>query len=157
MGGGHGPVIQGNPNNIEEADADLSLRIRSIELIKHNPQLFYLDFFNWQNHYEIAGGAKTVLFGLIGGQLSLMYFMASRRSQPYNFYVNLHQGFFRYLAGFGVGGAFGFNKFGDRQRLHNAWVAERLRRRYPESKDLHATNLWQYKGVAAAYSFYNWR
>jgi len=27
-------------------------------------------------------------------------------------------------------------KFGDRQRLHNAWVAERLRRRYPESLKL---------------------
>ena len=35
MGGGH--HIAGNPNNIKEADADLSSKIRGIELIKHNP------------------------------------------------------------------------------------------------------------------------
>ena len=157
MGGGHGPHIHGNPNNIQETDEELSYRIRSIELIKHNPQVFYLDFFNWQNHFDIAGGNKTLLFGLIGGQLSLMYFMAGRRSQPYNFYVNLHQGVGRFILGFGLGSAFGFNKFGDRQRLHNAWVAERLRRRYPDSKGLHAHDLWQYKGVHASHDFYRWR
>jgi hypothetical protein len=32
-----------------------------------------------------------------------------------------------------AGTAVGYLKFGDRQRLHNAWVAERLKRRYPES------------------------
>lgn len=35
--GGHGTAIHGNPNNLKEEDADLSSRIRSIELIKHNP------------------------------------------------------------------------------------------------------------------------
>ena len=37
MGGGHGPTIVGNPANIKEEDADLSGKVRSIELIKHNP------------------------------------------------------------------------------------------------------------------------
>ena len=35
--GGHGPVIIGNQSNIKEEDADLSSKIRPIELIKHNP------------------------------------------------------------------------------------------------------------------------
>ena len=35
MGGG--PKIAGNPANIKEEDADLSSKIRPIELIKHNP------------------------------------------------------------------------------------------------------------------------
>ena len=48
--GGHGPVIHGNPNNIKEDDADLSSRIRDVNLIKHNPQLFYLNFFDFNNH-----------------------------------------------------------------------------------------------------------
>ena len=88
--GGHGPVIHGNPSNIQENDADLSSRIRNIELIKHNPQQFYVNFFDVRNHYEIAGGASTCAFALVGGWLSLAYFMGGQRTKPYNFYVNLH-------------------------------------------------------------------
>ncbi len=47
-------------------------------------------------------------------------------------------------------------KFGDRQKLHNAWVAERLRRRYPASKSLTAHDLWQFKGIKATHDFYRW-
>jgi hypothetical protein len=50
----------------------------------------------------------------------------------------------------------GYMRFGDRQKLHNAWVAERLRRRYPESKDLHPTDLWKFKGVNPHHHFYKW-
>ena len=35
--GGHGHHIYGNPNNEKEEDGELSSKIRSIELIKHNP------------------------------------------------------------------------------------------------------------------------
>ena len=56
-----------------------------------------------------------------------------------------------------VGGGLGYLQWGDRQRLHNAYVAERLRRRYPESMSLAATDLWQYKGVPASHEFYRWR
>ena len=142
MGGGHGPAIHGNPNNIKEDDADLSSKIRSIELIKHNPQIFYLSFFDLNNQYQIIGGAKTCAFALIGGWISLAYFMGGQRTKPYNFYVNLHQGFARFAFGSLLGAGFGYSKFGDRQKLHNAWVAERLRRRYPESKALHASDLY---------------
>ena len=44
MGKEHGPAILGNPNNIQEADADLPARIREIDLVKHNPQVFWLEF-----------------------------------------------------------------------------------------------------------------
>ena len=155
--GGHGPAIHGNPNNIQEDDATLSQKIRSIELIKHNPQLFYVNFYDLNNHYQIAGGAPTVGFAALGGYLSLSYFLGGQRTKPYNFYVNLHQGFARFALGAVLGAAFGFYKFGDRQRLHNAWVAERLRRRYPEAMALHAHDLWQFKGVEATHEFYRWR
>jgi len=75
-------------------------------------------------------------------------------ARPANFYFNTHQGFGRFFAGAIIGLGVGYMKFGDRQRLHNAWVAERLRRRYPESMSLHATDLWQYKGVHAAHEYY---
>lgn len=72
----------------------------------------------------------------LGGFLSLVYFRAGRATQTYNFYHNLHMGFYRIMFGSLIGGGVGYIKFGDRQRLHNAWVAERLRRRYPESMTL---------------------
>ena len=79
------------------------------------------------------------------------------RYRPYNFYVMVHQSFARFAFGAIVGGAWGFLKFGDRQRVHNAWVAERLRRRYPESMNLNVADLWQYKGVPATQEYYRWR
>ena len=93
----------------------------------------------------------------IGGFASLMYFKAGQATRPYNFYMNLHNGFVRLLFGSFIGGAIGYNKFGDRQKLHNAWVAERLRRRYPEAMSLTTANLWQFKGVTASQEFYRWR
>jgi len=77
-------------HNIKEEDAELSQKIRSIELIKHNPQLFHVDFWNLNNHFEIVGGWKTLSFAVIGGWISLSYFMGGRRGKPYNYYVNLH-------------------------------------------------------------------
>ena len=65
-------------------------------------------------------------------------------------------GMSRVVLGLTVGSWVGYMKFGDRQRLHNAWVAERLMRRYPEAKDLNAKDMWKLKGVRAAHDFYKW-
>ena len=62
----------------------------------------------------------------------------------------------RVVLGFVVGSVIGYLKFGDRQRLHNAWVSERLRRRYPESMDLKVSEVWRFKGVKADHEFYRW-
>ena len=68
MGGG--PKIVGNPENIKEADAELSSRIRPIEFIKHNPQLFHMNFFDVSQQYEILGGYKTLAMQLLGGVMA---------------------------------------------------------------------------------------
>ena len=132
-------------------------RIRSIELVKHNPQAFYLNFWDLNNHFAIVGGLKTLSLAAVAGLVSLTYFKAGLATRPANFYVGLHQGFLRFLFGASLGGAAGYLKFGDRQRLHNAWVAERLRRRYPESMGLTTSDLWQFKGVPATQEYYRWR
>ena len=119
--------------------------------------MFYLSFYDLNNHYQIAGGAPTFILAGVGGWISLMYYIGGARTRPYNFYNQIHQGFGRFMFGAALGTAFGYNRFGDRQRLHNAWVAERLRRRYPESKSLNLTDLWQYKNVEATQEFYRWR
>ena len=155
MGGG--PKIIGNPENIKEEDAELNNRIRPVEFIKHNPQLFHMNFFDVSQQYEILGGYKTLTMQLLGGVLAFAYFRGGRATRSYNYYMDVHGGMFRAFFGATVGTGIGYLKFGDRQKMHNAYVAERLRKRYPASLDLHTTDLWQYKGVQASHSFYQWK
>ena len=107
--------------------------------------------------YEISGGFKTAMTGLVGGTFAVQYFLGKRATLPYNWYINLHMGMFRFVFGAVLGLTAGYLKWGDRQKLHNAYTAERLRRRYPESMTLTTTDLWQYKGVHAAHPYYGWK
>ena len=105
--------------------------------------------------YAILGGAPTLVLGGLGAAGSLAYYQAGGVSR--NFYINILRSSGRILLGLSLGLALGYNKFGDRQTLHNAFLAERLRRRYPESMTLHQTDLWKLKGVSAPHDFYKWQ
>ena len=101
-----------------------------------------MSFWNLGNMYEILGGAKTCFLSVVGGTVATQYFLGKRSLMPYNFYINVHMGMGRFAFGALVGLGLGYMKWGDRQKLHNAYTAERLRRRYPESMDLHTKDLW---------------
>ena len=107
--------------------------------------------------YEVLGGGKTCFAAVIGGATSTQYFLGKRATMPFNYYINLHMGMMRFAFGAVLGLGVGYLKWGDRQKLHNAYVAERLRRRYPEAMNLKTTDLWQYKGVEAIHPFYDWK
>ena len=107
--------------------------------------------------YDISGAANTFAFALVGGFISYIYFKNGRATKPFNYYVDLHMGFGRFMFGSAIGAGLGYYKYGDRQKMHNAYVAERLRRRYPESKTLSTTDLWTLKGVKADHEYYKWR
>ena len=132
-------------------------KIQMIETIKHNPNHWHLEFFNARNWYTILGGAPAMIYGLIGASLSLGYYKNQLSSQRVNYYQYNFRGTMRVIYGLVLGLAAGYWQFGDRQRLHNAYVAERLRRRYPESMNLNATDLWQLKGVHAPQDYYKWQ
>ena len=155
MGGGHGPHIAGNENNMQESDEAMRGKIQSVELIKFNPQNFHMEFWSADNMYQILGGAPTMTFAVLGSLGSFAYYKAAGASR--NFYTNNMRVTGRLLFGCTLGLALGYQQFGDRQRLHNAYVAERLRRRYPESLDLHQADLWKLKGVQAPHDFYQWK
>ena len=96
-------------------------------------------------------------FGAVGSAISVAYYQGFAATRQLNFYAHNMRIFGRVMFGLTLGLAVGYQRFGDRQRLHNAWVAERLRRRYPDSMHLKATDLWQFKGVTASHEFYKWR
>jgi len=57
--GGHGHDNHhhhANPNAIQEPDETLPLRIREIDLIKYNPNLFYVSISDLPKAFDILGG-----------------------------------------------------------------------------------------------------
>ena len=155
MGGGHGPHIHFREDNMKESDEAMQGKIQRVDTVKFNPNNFHLDFWDAGNMYSILGGAPTMMLGALGAAGSLAYYQAAG-SHP-NFYTNNMRVTGRLAFGLTLGLALGYSRFGDRQRLHNAYVAERLRRRYPESMNLHLTDLYRVKGVDAPHDFYQWK
>ena len=129
-------------------------KIQSIETIKYNPNMFHLNFTDPQTFCCVIGGAPTAALGVTGAVLSYGYYAAQARA--FNQYTNGLRVQGRLLFGAVLGLSFGYIKFGDRQKVHNAYVAEKLRRRYPESMELHETDLWRFKGVKAPHAYYKW-
>lgn len=144
-----------NSHATQEADIDLPARIRSIEFIKHNPNLFHVPL-GVSEGYEVLGGASWLGSTLAGATFGYWYFAQRTRFNPSTFYAGVFLSFARVFLGATIGGWAGYLKFGDRQRLHNAWVAERLRRRYPDTLNIETHDLWKFKGVKAPQHFYKW-
>ena len=145
-----------NPHAIPEPDQDLPLRIRSIDFIKHNPNLYHVSIFDLGKDYQLFGGHAWLASTLFGAAFGNWYFSTKARLNPVSFYANIALSFSRLFLGAAIGGWVGYIRFGDRQRIHNAWVSERLRRRYPESKNLDVKDLWRFKGIKASQHYYKW-
>ena len=112
-------------------------------------------FWDASNMYQILGGAPSMVMGAFGAMSAYGYYAAAGQSR--NFYTNNMRVTGRLMFGMTLGLALGYQQFGDRQRLHNAYVAERLRRRYPETMQLHETDLWRFKGISAPHEMYQWK
>ena len=154
--GDHGHHEHTNPHATQETDEQMTRKVRPIELIKHNPNLFHVAAFDPSSIFQILGGTSWAASAVAGGFFGFWYFNQKKRHTPATFYTSIALTFSRIALGTFVGGWFGYTKFGDRQRLQNAWVAERLRRRYPESLELSTRDLWRFKGVPADQHFYKW-
>ena len=145
-----------NPHAIQEADNQLPFRVRSIDLIKHNPNIFHVGLGDLNTGLEILGGNGFLASAFAGASFGWWYFGTKARLNPVSFYANIMLSFSRVFLGAVVGGSIGYLRFGDRQRLHNAWISERLRRRYPESMALEKHDLWRFKGVKPTHTYYKW-
>ena len=152
----HGHGSNGHGGAPTSHDYALAHTIQPIELVKHNPNVFWVNPWHYGESLEILGGFKFGLFTVAGASLSVAYFNAQNKHIPTSFYKKNFHVWGRLIFGAFIGGAIGFLKFGDRQRLHNAYTADRLFRRYKESRDLSANNLEALRGHKADHSFYRW-
>ncbi len=157
--GGHGDHhghVKVNEYAVKEKDEDLVYKIRTIELIKHNPNLFHLWIWNPSNWYNVLGGTHFLLSTGLGGAIGWWYFAQKLKYNSETYYSKMFKRSARVGLGLFLGAVVGYFKFADRQRLHNAWVAERLRRRYPESLNLDTTDLYRFKGIKSTQEYYKW-
>eukprot|EP00353_Schmidingerella_taraikaensis_P002690 CAMPEP_0185583262 /NCGR_PEP_ID=MMETSP0434-20130131/21416_1 /TAXON_ID=626734 ORGANISM="Favella taraikaensis, Strain Fe Narragansett Bay" /NCGR_SAMPLE_ID=MMETSP0434 /ASSEMBLY_ACC=CAM_ASM_000379 /LENGTH=166 /DNA_ID=CAMNT_0028202289 /DNA_START=60 /DNA_END=561 /DNA_ORIENTATION=+ len=118
---------------MQETDTEMQSKIQRIELVKFNPNNFHMEFFDGKNLYEIIGGAPTMISGVLGAGASFAYYSAGGMSR--NFYSNNMRVAGRLSMGLTLGLALGYSRFGDRQRLHNAYLAERLAAATPSQWD----------------------
>jgi hypothetical protein len=139
--------------NLQETDEVMQTKIQRIDTVKYNPQMFHREL-SGTNVFNILGGAPSCGCAAVGGLLSYGYYASQPRQV--NAYINAIRAQTRFAFGAMLGLALGYKFFGDRQQLHNAFLAERLRARYPESMELHTTDLWRFKGVKAPHEFYRW-
>jgi hypothetical protein len=145
-----------NPNATPEPDTELPFRIRPIEFIKHNPNLFNVPLTDVSTGFQILGGGSWAASTFAGAAFGYWYYAQKIRLNPATFYTSILLTWSRVLLGGAIGGWAGYMKFGDRQRLHNAWVSERLRRRYPDALNIETHDLWRFKDIKANQHFYKW-
>ena len=138
------------------SDCDLKYKIQPIELVKHNPNLFWTNPLKFGSFYDILGGNKFGVCALTGMGLATGYFNASKTFVKVSFYQRIFNVWGRVLFGGLIGGYIGYQKFGDKQRMHNLYTADRLYRRYPDSKNITATNIEQHRGQKAPQEYYRW-
>ena len=61
---------------MQESDDVMLDKIQRIELIKFNPNHFYLDAFNFSNVWSLLGGAPSFAMGSLGAVASYAYYAA---------------------------------------------------------------------------------
>ena len=138
------------------SDAQLPYTIQSIDMVKHNPNIFWVNPLKFGNLYALLGGDKFGVCSALGGLLSVGYFNASRVMVKMPFYQRVWHIWGRVMFGLMVGGIIGYQKFGDKQRMHNLYTADRIFRRYPDSQNITTTDLEQFRGHAPHEEYYKW-
>lgn len=78
MGGhdnhGHNGDHHHASKRIQESDQEIVSKIRPIELIKHNPNLFHVNVFDLAAVEDLMGGTSWFLSGTAGAAFSYWYY-----------------------------------------------------------------------------------
>ena len=116
--GGHGHGDHGghktNEHNLRENDSDMPYKIRPIDLIKYNPNLFHVWIYDPSQLHSLMGGTKTDVAIGLGGALGWYYYALRTRNVPDTYYIRNFRLFSRVFVGVVFGATIGFLKFGDR-------------------------------------------
>ena len=124
------------------SDETLKLKARSINLLKHNPNLFKNTS---EGLYYLLGGHRSLAMTLGCGIVALLY----RRKANALRHLATREGIwfntFYFLFGASVGAFYSCVFFLRWQVLFNDYFSNFLLKRYKSSKDLHRRNIYAFK------------
>ena len=107
----HGHGSSGAPT---AGDLSLPYTIQPIELVKHNPNIFWFNPVSPANFYELVGGIKTAALTVAGASIAVHYYNNQSSHLASHFYKRNMHVWGRVLFGGAIGLAIGYWKFGDR-------------------------------------------
>lgn len=155
--GGHGHEEGHGGNGEDHGDHDLVYKIQPIYMVQHNPNVFWSNPLHFGTSYEILGGHSTAFCAGFGAFIAKTYFNFQTRYNPPTFYRGIVMSWGRIFFGAAIGGWLGYLRFGDRQRLHNVYTADRIYRRYKESKNIKTTGLKNLRDHEPHEAYYKWK
>ena len=123
------------------ADNQLKFKLRSIDMVKNNPNLFRNRERNG-DFYEMLGGHKGAITTLGFGIVGIWYRMMSNQTHGVG---KMSGGWGRNITFFataGMGFVFNLMFFADTQQMSNDYNSVFLMKRYPGSANLTKSNIW---------------
>lgn len=126
-------------------DHELKHKLRSVNLIKYNPNLFANrekgDF------YQIIGGHRTALTMLTWAALFVAYRQRANSVNKTAFRLGVWNKNISFWAGMATGAVWSTLFFVNWQRLGNDYLAHFLFKRYPACKELNRSDIWAYRNT----------
>lgn len=139
------------PEDKYTEDHNLKYKVRTVNLIKYNPELFT----NRGNFGYVYGGEKSLLMTLGCATLGLLY----RRRANFLRNVPTREGIWYntayFLFGASIGAFYSTCFFVRWQVVYNEYIAHFLMKRYKGSQDLHAKNIWRFRNIENKEECYN--
>ena len=134
--------VEIKPDTEYTTDSKLKLKARDINLIKYNPNLFtnrgeFVEFLGGNRSLAIILGTSAVFY-LYRRNVNPLRGIKSRHGIIYN---NVYA-----LMGLSFGLFYSALLSMPTQRVFNDYVAQYLLKRYPASKNITETNIWELKG-----------
>lgn len=126
------------------SDETLKYKLRDLNLIKHNPNLFT----NREGGlYCILGGNRMAFFTLLGGFTAFFYRQQANTIRGISKRIGIWNKNIAFFYGSVLGFLFSVSYFGKTQILLNDYFAQCLFKRYPDSKNLSAAHIWKKRNV----------
>jgi len=119
-------------------DSLLKQKLRSINLIRHNPNIFT----NREGAFELLGGYRSLATTLTFGGLAVLYRIQANRLRGIKYRMGMRNNYNFFLFGSMIGALYSTLFFVDFQVLMNDYFAQSLFKRYPDSAKLSRNNIW---------------
>lgn len=131
------------PLDIKTSDEHLKYKLRDINLIKHNPNLFT----NKGQFIDMLGGERTMATCATTTILFYLYRLQANSLRKFSFREGLWMKHYFAMYGFAFGLLYSSIFFFQHQRIMNDIIANFLLKRFKGSMDLDRKHIWEIRNI----------